>query len=212
MNITKILIADDHTLFREGLKQIISKQHNLQVEYEAGSGFEVLEVLKRNKIDLIVLDISMPGMSVFELIPEIKKIAANTPILVLSMHPEEQYAVRLFKIGVSGYLSKECAGDHLINAIIKIISGGKYVSSALAEAMAFSFDDSFKKPLHQLLSNREFEVMKMIVEGKELKEIAELLFLSEKTITTYRSRILEKFNLRNNVELTRFVLENKLIN
>ncbi|MFH0735622.1 MAG: response regulator transcription factor [bacterium] len=207
----KILLADDHTLFREGLKQIIAKHTNIKVVCEAGTGFEVLEQVKENEIDLVVLDISMPNMSVFEIITNIKTTNPKLPILILSMHPEEQYAIRLFKAGVSGYLSKECAAENLINAINKVTSGGKYISGTLAETLAFAIDKNSNKPLHQLLSNREFEVMKMIVEGKELKEIADLLCLSEKTITTYRSRVLEKFNLRNNVELTRFVLENKII-
>ncbi len=207
----KILLADDHTLFREGLKQIIAKHPNLKVVNEAGTGFEVLDQIKNNEIDLVILDISMPNMSVFEIVTNIKITHPKLPILILSMHPEEQYAIRLFKAGVSGYLSKECAAENLINAITKITMGGKFISSSLAETLAFAVDKNSDKPLHQLLSNREFEVMQMIVEGKELKEIADLLCLSEKTITTYRSRVLEKFNLRNNVELTRFVLENKII-
>ncbi len=208
----KILIADDHNMFREGLKQILSNHCDIIVEAEAGSGHEVIEKISKCKFDVLLLDISMPGMTIFNLLPEIKKIDRDLPILILSMHPEEQYAYRLFKAGISGYLTKESAAEELVSAILKVHSGRKYLSSNLAETIVTAIEEDTTKTSHNELSNREFEVMCMLASGKSLKEIADSLFISQKTVTTYRARIMEKLGLKNNVELTHYALKNKLIN
>jgi len=210
--VINILIADDHQMFREGLKQILSINNEIKTAAEAANGRELIEIIMHNKFDLLVLDISMPGMNIFDLLSGIKQIDAQLPILILSMHPEEQYAVRLLKAGISGYLTKESAAEELVSAIKRIKAGGKYISSKLAETIALSIEDANKKASHSDLSNREFEVLCMLASGKSLKEIADSLFISQKTVTTYRARILEKLKLKNNVELTRYAIENKLIN
>jgi len=206
-----LLIADDHVLFREGLKQILGKHSDMYVQDEAGSGSEAISKIRDQHFDVILLDISMPGRSGLDILSEIKTIKPELPVLILSMHPEDQYAIRTLKAGASGYLTKETAASELIFAIRKVATGGKYVSAALGEKLAFAMEDRQDKLAHQLLSNREFQVMHMLASGKSLKEIAESLVLSEKTITTYRARILEKMKLRNNVELTHYAIEFKLI-
>lgn len=206
-----ILLADDHQMFREGIKQVLSIYNDIKVCGEAGNGREVIDSILKSKFNMIILDISMPGMNIFDLLAEIKKINAETPILILSMHPEEQYAVRLLKAGISGYVTKESAAEELVSAIRKVNSGGKYISGRLAETIAFSLDEESGTASHEDLSNREYEVMCMLAQGKSLKEIAETLFISQKTVTTYRARVLTKLNLKNNVELTRYVLDNKII-
>ncbi len=207
----RILIVDDHAMFREGLKQILAKHSDMRVVDEAGSGQEAMEKILHHKLDVVLLDISLPGRSGADLLTEIKKEKPELSTLVLSMHPEDQYAVRMMKAGASGYVTKESAADELISAIRKVAVGGRYISSKLAEEMAVALDANSAKFPHQSLSNREFQVMRMLASGKSLKEIAEELFLSEKTVTTYRARILEKMRLRNNVELTIYAIENKLL-
>jgi len=207
-----ILLADDHQMFREGIKQVLSIYSDIKICGEAGSGREVLELIQKDRFNVLVLDISMPGMNIFDLLTEVKKIATELPVLILSMHPEEQYALRLLKAGISGYVTKESAAEELLNAIRKVNSGGKYISAKLAETIAFSFESDTVSGTHSDLSNREYEVMCMLAKGKTLKEIADELFISQKTVTTYRARILAKLNLKNNVELTRYALENKIIN
>lgn len=207
----KILLVDDHVLFREGLKQIFSKYHGIQVIDEAGNGQETIDKVLKHKIDVILLDISLPGKNGAELLAEIKRLKKGVAILILSMHPEDQYAVRLMKAGASGYITKESPPEELISAIRKVASGGRYISSKLAEEMAVALDSSSPKLPHQLLSNREYQVMRLLASGKSIKEIAEELLISEKTASTYRARILEKMKLNNNVELTLYAIENKLL-
>lgn len=207
----RILIVDDHVMFREGLKQILAKHGDMNVVGEVGNGTDALQSIRSDEYDVVVLDISMPGQSGWDTLKEIKLEKPGLPVLILSMHPEDQYAIRMLKAGASGYISKESVPEELILAIRKVASGGKYVSPALAEKIAYALDSHADKLPHQLLSNREFQVMSMLASGKSLKEIAEELSLSEKTITTYRARILEKLNLRNNVEITHYVIENKLL-
>jgi two-component system invasion response regulator UvrY len=206
-----ILLVDDHVMFREGLKQILAKQSDLHVVDEVGCGSDALEKIRSRSYTVVVLDISMPGQTGWDILSEIKHEQPHLPVLILSMHPEDQYGMRMLKAGASGYVSKESAAEELITAIRKVASGGRYVSSALAERLAFSLDLGSKPHRHQLLSNREFQVMHMLASGKSLKEIANALCLSEKTITTYRARILEKMHLRNNVELTHYAIEHKLL-
>lgn len=207
----RVFIADDHAMFREGLKQIIARFADLQVVGEASNGKELLASLSGLDADVLILDISMPGMTIFTVLEGLEQIVPGLPVLILSMHPEEQYAIRMMKAGVSGYLTKESAGEELIKAIRKIYSGGKYISSTLAETLLTFYSGDVSKMPHELLSNREYEVMCLLSSGKTLKEIADILCISNKTVTTYRARILEKTGLKNNAELTRYVLENKLI-
>jgi two-component system, NarL family, invasion response regulator UvrY len=207
----RILIADDHVLFREGLKQILSKHSDIVVTDEVGNGKDALDKIWSTDYDVVVLDISMPGQTGWDILSEVKRQKPDLPILILSMHPEDQYAIRMLKAGASGYVSKESVPDELITAIRKVAAGGRYVSQALAEKLAFALNTQTDKMPHQLLSNREFQVMCMLASGKSLKEIADHLCLSEKTITTYRARILEKLELRNNVELTHYAIQHKLI-
>ncbi|MBE0645831.1 MAG: response regulator transcription factor [Bacteroidetes bacterium] len=207
----RILLADDHVLFREGLKQILGKHKELRVLDEAGSGTEALEKIFSKRYDVVILDISMPGRGGLDILGEIKKEHPDLPVLILSMHPEDQYAVRVLRAGAAGYLTKESAASELITAIHKVASGGRYISPSVAERLADAVVVDHQEAPHQTLSNREYQVMRMLASGKTLKEIAEDLFLSEKTITTYRARILEKMKLRNNVDLSHYAIKHKLL-
>ena len=207
----EILIADDHPIVREGFKQVISETDDMIVADEASNGQEVLSLIRKREYDLILLDISMPGRSGLEVLKELKSEYQKLPVLILSIYPEEQYAVRAFRAGASGYLTKASAPNELISAIRKIVHGGRYVSESLAEKLTYYLDQDVSKPLHDLLSDREYQVMLMLGSGKTVKEVAEILFLSVKTISTYRSHILEKMKMKNNAEITLYVVKNKLI-
>jgi len=207
----KILIADDHAIVREGLKQILSESPDLVVVAEASSGQEVLEKISKNDLDLVVLDIAMPGRGGLDILKEIKTQKPRLPVLMLSMYPEEQYAIRVLKSGASGYLTKESAPSELVMAIRQISQGKKYISPSLAEKLAIDLELSPDKLPHEILSDREYQVMCMIASGKTLKEIADGLSLSIKTISTYRSRILEKMNMKTNAELTHYAIKSNLV-
>ena len=207
----RIFIADDHAVVREGLKHILSEMPDVLVAGEAGNGQEVLEKVGRKDYDLILLDIAMPGRDGLEILKDLKLQKPKLPVLILSMFPEEQYALRALKSGASGYLTKDSIPDELIKAIQKIVRGGKYISSSFSEKMLFSFDSDAEKPLHETLSDREYQVMRMIASGKTLKEIADELALSVKTVSTYRSRILDKTGMKNNVELTHYAVKHRLV-
>ena len=207
----KILIADDHAVVREGLKQIIAESPDMVVAGEASDGREVLEKVLKDDYDVVVLDITMPGINGLDVLKQLKILRPDIHVLVLSMHPEDQYAVRVLKAGASGYLSKESAPDELITSLRKVSTGRKYVSSSLAEKLAFDLETDHEKPLHETLSDREYQVLGMIASGKTVKGIAEELCLSEKTISTYRSRVLEKMNMENNVELTHYAIKHGLV-
>jgi len=207
----RILVADDHPIIRRGLKQIIDEEFNMKVEDEAENGYEVLEKIQKNNFDVILLDISMPGMNGLDVLKQIKSIKSNLHVLILSIYPEEHYAVRVLKAGASGYLSKESAPEELVKAIRKVNTGGRYVSSSLAEKLAFNISADDNKMVHELLSDREFQVMFMIASGKTVSDIAAELSLSVKTVSTYRCRILDKMNLNSNAELTHYAFENNLI-
>jgi two-component system invasion response regulator UvrY len=207
----KILIADDHAVVREGLKQVLSENADLIVAAEASTGQEVIDKIAKNDFDLIVLDISMPGRGGLDILKEIKIQKPKLPVLVLSMYPEEQYAVRVLKTGASGYLTKESAPDELVRAIRQISQGKKYVSPSLAEKLALDLEISSDRPPHETLSDREYQVMCMIASGKTLKEISEELSLSIKTISTYRTRIMEKMKMKSNAELTHYAIKNRLV-
>lgn len=210
-SVKKILIADDHSIVREGLKQILSEMSEDVITDEASSGQEVLEKVWDNDYDMLLLDISMPGRSGLDILKQLKHDKPDLKILVLSMHPEEQYAVRALKAGAAGYLTKERTPHELIEAIEKVSIGKKYVSSSLAETLAMHLESSSTKPLHETLSDREYEVMCMIASGKTVKEIADELSLSVKTISTYRTRVLGKMNMQNNAQLIHYTIQNRLI-
>lgn len=207
----KILIADDHIIVRKGLKQIISETTDMVVAGEAGDGQEVLSKIRKNGFDLVLLDISMPGRTGLDILRELKIEKPKLPILVLSMYPEEQYAVRVLRAGASGYLTKESAPEELIAAIRRVSIGKKYVTPSLAEKLAVDLDVDSKKPPHETLSDREYQVMCMIASGKTVGAIAEKLALSAKTVSTYRSRILDKMKMKNNAEITHYAIQNKLV-
>ena len=209
----KILIADDHAIVREGLKQIVEKIPDMVVADEASNGEEVLSKIRKNDYHIVVLDISMPGpgRGGLDTLKQLKKIRPNLPVLILSIHPEEQYGVRVLKAGASGYLTKERAPEELISALRKASMGRKYISPSLAEKLAFDLGIDTEKPPHEILSDREYQVMCMIASGKTVKHIAEELFLSVKTISTYRSRILEKMKMKSNAELTYYTIKNRLV-
>lgn len=207
----RVLIADDHTIVREGLKQIVADTNDIIVVGEASTGREALDKVLGNDYNLVLLDISMPDGSGLDTLKELKNQKPDIQVLILSIHPEEQYAIRALKAGASGYLTKESASDELIAAIRKVAAGGMYISSSLGEKLASDLITGARKLPHQALSDREYQVMCMIASGKRIKEIAEELSLSVKTISTYRSRILEKMKMKNNIELTRYTIQNRLI-
>jgi two-component system invasion response regulator UvrY len=206
-----ILIADDHAIVREGLKQIVADTPDMVVVDEASTGSEVLDKVRKNEYSVVVLDISMPGGDGLNILKQIKKERAKLPVLVLSVHPEEQYAVRVLKAGAAGYLTKESAPGELISAIRKVSCGRKYVSRLFAEKLAFDLLGVGEKPLHEALSDREYQVLCMIASGKRVKEIAGDLCLSVKTVSTYRSRILEKMRMKSNAELTHYAIKCGLV-
>lgn len=207
----KILIADDHAIFREGLKHILTECSDVTVAAEASNGQEVLEKIWTDKYDMVLLDISMPGMSGLEVLKQLKIEKPKLPVLVLSMHPEEQYAVRILRAGASGYLTKESAPDELITAIRKISQGRKYITSSLAERLAVEMETDSEKPLHEILSDREYQVLRMIAAGRTIKQIAEDLSLSIKTVSTYRTRIMEKMKMKTNAELMHYAINHQLL-
>lgn len=207
----KILIADDHTIFREGLKHILAEYPDLVVADEASNGQDVIDKIWKNNYDMVLLDITMPGMTGLEVLKQLKNDRPKLPVLILSMHPEEQYAVRVLRAGASGYLTKESAPDELITAIRKISQGRKYITSSLAERLAVEVEADSKKPLHEILSDREYQVLRMIAEGKTVKNIANDLSLSIKTVSTYRTRIMEKMKMKTNAELMHYAMKHRLL-
>ena len=207
----KILLVDDHALVRQGLKFILADHFKNASFGEARNANEALARVTNQKWDVVVLDITMPGRSGWEVLRDIKKLRPKLPVLVLSMHPEDQFAVRMLKGGAAGYLTKESAGDELTGAINKVIAGGRYVSPSLAERMASYLDIDVQKAPHERLSDREFLILRMIASGKQVGQIARELSLSVQTISTYRARILEKMRMKNNAEITRYAIERNLV-
>ena len=208
----KVLIADDHAVVRRGLKQILAETPDIVVAGEAVNGREVLQKLEKQPWDVLVLDITLPGRSGLEVLKDIKSLKPELPVLVLSMHAEEQFATRTLKSGASGYLNKESAPEELVKAIRKVHAGGKYVSSTQAERMVgeITGDDANRLP-HELLSDREYEILCLIASGKTPTEMAKQLSLSVKTVSTYRARILEKMNLTTNAQLTHYAIKGGLV-
>ena len=207
----KILIADDHPVVRRGLRQIMTDEIESVEVGEAGDGREVLEQLKRTDWDVVLLDVSMPGASGLEVLRILKEDHPSLPVLVLSMHPEDQYAVRAFRAGASGYLTKGSATEELVNAVRKVTSGGRYVSPTLAESLAQHLYAEAERSGHAGLSDREHQVLLLIGSGKTVGEIAQEMSLSVKTISTYRTRLLEKMGMRNNAELMQYAIRQGLV-
>lgn len=207
----RIIIADDHAVVRTGLKQIIESDPNLRVTGEASNGFELIEKIQEGNYDVVLLDISMPGKDGLETLKDVKRIKPRLPVLIFTVYPEDQYAVRLLKAGAAGYLNKECEPEELIEAIHRVAMGRKYVSENLAEILAQKIEETSSVPLHESLSDREFQVLCMIASGRTIKQIAEELQLSSNTISTYRIRILEKMKMKNNAELTHYAIKNGLV-
>ncbi len=207
----KLIIADDHPLVREGLKKILKEESSIQVIAEAQNALELMELLQKEHVDLVILDISMPGITGLEVLKDLKQRYPKLPILILSMHPEDRFAVRALRGGAAGYVTKESAPDELVNAIRRIYSGKKYISASVGEQLATIVDDHSDKLPHELLSDREYQVLYMIASGRKVSQIAEELSLSVHTINTYRSRIMEKLNLESNVQLTHYAIKHKLV-
>lgn len=205
-----ILIADDHAIVRKGLKQLLLDELGNAVIIEASNCTEVYEQVRGKVWDFILLDISMPGRNGLDILKQLRADGIKAPILMLSMHPEEQYAVRVLKAGASGFLNKNSATDELINAVRKVLSGKRYITATLAEKLADSLGNS-EKPSQEQLSDREMQVFQLLATGKTVSDIAEEIALSVSTVSTYRGRILEKMKFANNAELTRYALDNKLI-
>jgi DNA-binding NarL/FixJ family response regulator len=206
----RILIADDHPIVLKGLNQILEETGIVRRITQVNSGEEVIAAIKENNFDVVLLDISMPGMNGIDTLEEIKRLKPSLPVLILSMYPEKDYALRAIKAGASGYLTKKSAPAELANAISKIVRGGRYISPALADLMASTLTENSDTPLHERLSNREFQVLRMIASGKSLKEIGGEISLSPKTIGTFRTRILQKLNITSNAELVRYALKYEL--
>lgn len=207
----RVLIADDHAVFRRGLKETIRDSFPRVTFGEAGTAEETLACVKNHDWDIVVLDISMPGKSGLDILADLKRWRPKLPVLFLSMHPEEQYARRSLKAGAAGYLTKESVPDEMKTAVRRVLAGGRYVSAALAEKLAFDLAREAERPLHELLSEREFQVLRMIAQGKTVKTIADELSLSVKTVSTYRARILEKTGMKTTAELIRYALQSQLV-
>ncbi len=207
----RVLIADDHPVVRQGIKQILQDDPEIIVKGEAEDGDETLRKVRKGGWDVLIMDLTMPERNGLDLLQQIKQEEPNLPVLVLSMHDENQFAVRLLRAGASGYLAKESAPEELIKAVRKVCSGGKYISASLAEKLADNLDRPSIKAPHDILSEREYQVLLMIGAGSSIKEIGEDLGLSVKTVSTYRTRILEKMRMRNNAQLIRYTMREKLV-
>jgi DNA-binding NarL/FixJ family response regulator len=207
----RILLADDHEMFREGLKQLLSETSDLVVIDEASDAQEVIDKVQRKNVDIIVLDISMPGRDGIDVMKQLRQMKPHLHILVLSMHPEDQYAFRAIKAGASGYLTKNKASHELIEAIRRIASGRKYISPDVAEQLAIDIEKDSDRPLHQKLSDREYQVMCLIASGKTVKQITMELSLSVSSISTMRTRILKKFGMKTNAEITHYAIKHDLV-
>ena len=207
----RILITEDHAVVRQGLRLILADHFKKAVFGEARNATEALDRVWKEKWDVVVLDITMPGRSGLEVLKEIRRSRPKLPVLILSMHPEDQFAVRLFKAGAAGYLTKESAGEELVGAIKKVVGGGRYISPSMAERMASYLTVDVQKAPHERLSDREFLILRMIASGKPVSQIAKELSLSISTVSTYRARVLQKMDMKNNAELTYYALQKELV-
>ena len=202
-----ILIADDHSIFRRGLKDLLSDGLGAVTIGECSNAFDLLQLLKQKKWDVVILDIGMPGTTGTDALIQVKRHRPSLPVIMLSMHPEDQYAVRMFKAGANAYLTKASAPEELVVAIKKVLDGGNYVSASLGEKLVHLFHRGDEQPAHELLSDREFEVMRLLSSGRTVSQIAETMNLGTTTVSTYRARILEKLHLKNNAELMRYAVQ-----
>jgi DNA-binding NarL/FixJ family response regulator len=207
----RILIADDHAILRRGLKDILHEEFPSAKIVDVADADELLNKVKKEEWNVVITDVSMPGRSGLEALQEIKAHHPALPVLVLSIHPEEQYAIRVLKAGAAGYLNKDLAPEELVNAIHRVLSGRKFITPSVAEKLASSIEFNSKKASHEHLSDREFEVLKMLAAGKSVSEIGSLLNLSVTTISTYRARILSKLNMKTNSDLIQYAIQNKLV-
>lgn len=206
----RVLIVDDHAIVRQGLRRILDEAKGIEVAAEAVNGVEALKKLRAVKLDVVLLDISMPEKNGFDTLKQIMDGNSGAKVLILSMYPEDQYAVRLMKAGASGYMSKDTAPEQLVEAIRKVVAGKKHISQNLAELLLHECGTDTGKPPHELLSDREYQVLRLLGSGKKVSEIAETLSLSVKTVSTYRAHIIEKMKLKNNAEITFYVMKNDL--
>ena len=207
----RILIADDHSVVRKGLRQILLEGFPTAHIEEVPDAEEMIRKIMQAPWDVVISDLSMPGRSGLEALQQLKQINPKLPVLILSIHPEDQYALRVLKAGASGYLSKDMAPDELVNAVQRVMLGKKYITASIAEKLASVLDQDSGKAAHESLSDREFSVLKLLAAGKSVSEIAESLFLSVTTVSTYRSRIMAKMGMKNNADLTLYSIEHKLI-
>ena len=207
----RIIIADDHTVVRRGLKQILLDEFPSAVIEEAADADLLLKKVFKEEWDIVISGLSMPGRSGMDALQQIKLHNPKLPVLILSVHSEEHYAIRVLKAGASGYLNKESAPEELINAVRRLLMGKKYITPTIAEQLASGLDKDSEKPLHEILSDREFEVLKLLASGKSVSDIADQMVLSVTTVSTYRARIMAKMNLKTNADLTLYAIENKLI-
>lgn len=207
----RVLIADDHAVVRRGLRELLAETPDIEVTAEAATAADALESVRKQPFDAVVLDLSLPGRGGLDLLSEIKAERADLPVLILTMHPEDQYAVRALKAGAAGYLTKESAPEVLVEAVRRAAAGGRYVSPALAEKLALHLDRAREREPHEALSDREFQVFRRLAGGRTVGQIAEELSLSVKTVSTYRTRILEKMGLQTNAELMQYAFRNKLV-
>jgi two-component system invasion response regulator UvrY len=207
----RVLVVDDHPSFRRGVKEILTEGFGTVKIGEGANADEMLEQVRNKAWDLVVMDISMPGKPGSDALRELKQVCPSLPVLILSMHPEDQYALRMFKAGADGYLTKASAPEELVRAIKKVLTGGQYVSPSLGEKLALTVKGGLDRMPHERLSDREYQVLCLIASGKTVSEIADTVHLSVTTISTYRARILEKMNMKNNAELTRYAVQQALV-
>ena len=207
----KVFIADDHALIREGIKKLLDPEGDVKIVGETSNPFEVIDQIKKSNCDILILDLSMPGKSGLDILKEIKIVLPKVKVLIMTMMPEDQFAKRTLKAGASGYITKDRAADELLLAIRKVAAGKKYITQSLAEKLVDDLDDSSEKPLHEILSDREFQILKMMAKGQSQTNIADELSISASTVNTYRSRIFEKLNLHSNAELIHYAFQNNLI-
>ena len=207
----KVLVADDHALIRKGLKQLLDDTDDMRVIGEAENGMQAIRKAEETDYDVVLLDISMPDKHGVEVLKQLKANKPQLPVLMLSMHPEEQYALRSMKAGAAGYLKKQSAPLQLVTAIRQVASGKKYISTELAEQLANGLSQGYQELLHQTLSNREYQTLCLMASGKKLSEMADIMSLSPKTVSVYRSRLLEKMKLKNNAEAIHYAISNHLI-
>ena len=207
----RILIADDHPLFRAGLKETLSKEKDVELIGEADNGLKALELARKQRWDVVLLDLTMPGTDGLEALQELRREQPKLPVLILSAHPEDQLALRLLKAGAAGYLTKDKAPEVLLAAVRKVLRGEKYISESLAAKVTLDVVTGAKPALHEALSHREYQVMRMIAAGKAIKEIAAELFLSVRTVSTYRARLLEKMKMKTNADLIRYAMQHNLV-